>query len=271
MPPSSNPNAKQLIVISDLHMSAQALDDFDLEIEGKFVEFVKKLSSEPQSIELVINGDFLDFVQAPPVDGSGLTGLVSTEGQPLSFTESQSGQKLDAIHDAHPRVFDVLRQFVGAKPDNELTILPGNHDADLFWPSIRANLTRRIGAPDRFRVHLERSYRPAGFPGLWIEHGHQFDRINGFFLGTTERWSSQYPPILRDSHGHERLFECLGTRFLMQFLNRIDREYPYVDNVKPFSVFVRLFAASALVSGYAPLRISIAMWRLLYYLARTGV
>jgi len=262
----------KLVAISDLHMSAQALDDFDPEIEQKFVAFLSWLASGHESVELVINGDFLDFVQAPPVEGVGLSGTISSEGQALSYTEAQSVQKLNAIYAAHPQVFEALRKFLDAKPGHQLTILPGNHDVDLFWPAVRATLKGFVAPTvgERFRVHLERAYRPPAFPGVWIEHGHQFDKINSFFIGVTERWSAATPPILRDSTGTQRLVECLGTRFLIRFLNRLDRDYPYVDNVKPFSVFIRLFAASALVSGYAPLRVAITMWRLLYFLSRTG-
>ncbi len=58
---------------------------------------------------------------------------------------------------------------------------------------------------------------------------------------------------------------------MIRFLNRLDRDSPYVDNVKPFGVFVRLFAASALVSGYASLQAAITVWRLLTYLSLTGI
>lgn len=263
----------KLITISDLHISAQALDDFDPEIESKFVAFLAELASRRDAVELVINGDFLDFVQAPPAEGTALEGISSAEGQPLCFTESQSGEKLEAICKAHPLVFISLSGFLSAKSDNQVTLLPGNHDADLFWPVVQTGLRERLGTrvADRLRVHLERAYKPALFPGLWIEHGHQFDKINSFFLGQLECWSVKKPPILRDQSGRARLIECLGTRFLVRFLNRLDNDYPYVDNVKPFSVFVRLFAASALVSGFASLRVAITMWRLLYFLGQTGI
>ena len=82
----------KLVVISDLHMSAQALDDFDTEIEQKFVLFLSSLKSRPESIELVINGDFLDFVQAPPVEEAGLSlddtrCVMKLTRQPLSLDQ----------------------------------------------------------------------------------------------------------------------------------------------------------------------------------------
>ena len=39
---------------------------------------------------------------------------------------------------------------------------------------------------------------------------------------------------------------------MILFLNDLDRDYPYVDNVKPFSRFLQLFGASALSPGLVP-------------------
>lgn len=265
--------AKKLVVISDLHVSAQVLDDFDAKIESEFKGFISRLASEPDDIELVINGDFLDFVQAPPFEGASLESTALAEGCSLCFTEDQSLAKLNAIYQAHPDVFTILQKFVASRSGNQITILPGNHDADLFWSRVQSSLQQRITAPatGRFKIHLDRVYRPPDFPGVWIEHGHQFDKINSFFVGDEECWSASEPPIFVDKKKCRRLLECLGTRFMIRFLNRLDKDYPYVDNVKPFSVFVRLFAASALVSGYASLSVAVTIWRLLSYLTLTGI
>jgi UDP-2,3-diacylglucosamine pyrophosphatase LpxH len=265
--------ARKLLAISDLHISAQVLDDFDAKIEHEFKRFISSLASETEDIELVINGDFLDFVQAPPYEGDFLESTALAEGCALCFSEDQSLEKLKAIYQAHPDVFTSLQGFLASRSGNQITILPGNHDADLFWTRVQSSLQQRIAAraAERFKIHLERVYRPPDFPGVWIEHGHQFDKINSFFLGDEEFWSASEPPIFVDNKKCRRLLECLGTRFMIRFLNRLDRDYPYVDNVKPFSVFVRLFAASALVSGYASLSVAVTVWRLLSYMASTGI
>ena len=39
---------------------------------------------------------------------------------------------------AHGQVFKSLGEFLDAKPENRLVILPGNHDADFFWEDVRA-------------------------------------------------------------------------------------------------------------------------------------
>jgi metallophosphoesterase superfamily enzyme len=126
-----------VIVISDLHASAGALEDFDSELEGHFVDFLENdLSNRPYPIELVINGDFLDFVQAPPHTGPDLQSK-SQETVPLCFTQLQSREKLAAIHTAHQPSFSALQQFLASNSRNTLVVLPGNHDPDFFWPGVR--------------------------------------------------------------------------------------------------------------------------------------
>lgn len=260
-------------VISDLHVGAGPLDDCDDELELQLVSFLEALAKRPGALELVVNGDFLDFAQAHPWKGHQLE-AESSERIPLCFTEAQSVAKLATIAKEHEAIFNALRGFLQADEGHRLTILPGNHDADFFWPRVRERFMTAI-APEgsawrnRASFHLESVYRPESEPGLWIEHGHQYDPVNSFFINGEPCWSAARPPILVDSTGEERLLECIGTRFLIRFINRIDERYPFVDNVKPFSKFIRLFALSALAPGYGPLSVTASIWALLKYLSQT--
>src|SRR4051812_47846403 len=120
-----------LRVVSDLHISDNPLDDFDDVLQGEFCRFLGGMSTGSGPFELVINGDFLDFVQAPPWEGAALSST-TPEGLPLSFTQEQSLAKLGAIGQRHAPVFEALGTFLAAREDNALTILPGNHDPDFF-------------------------------------------------------------------------------------------------------------------------------------------
>jgi len=261
-----------LIVISDLHASEGDLEDFDQELEGHFVAFLDSFARRAEPTELVLNGDFLDFVQASPFFGSDLE-RTREDGIPLCFTEAQSVEKFEAIQRAHPRMFTALAAFLGARRENRLVILPGNHDADFFWPDVRAKLCAAMcAAPGQVSFCLSRAYRP--FSWLWIEHGHQHDPVNCFFVNGVERWSEERPPIFVGSvagsgEADARLYECTGTRFMIRFLNRLDARFPYVDNVKPFSRFLRIFGASALTPGWGPLDASLSVASMVSYLAGT--
>src|SRR4051794_8079044 len=128
-----------LLVISDLHMGAGPLDDFEPEIEKHFVDFLHEWREADDGAELVVNGDLLDFVQAPPYkgkyNGRELRGK-SEDNVPLCFTEEQSCAKLDAIYCEHKTSFEALGEFLAHRPENHIVILPGNHDADFYWPAV---------------------------------------------------------------------------------------------------------------------------------------
>jgi UDP-2,3-diacylglucosamine pyrophosphatase LpxH len=259
------------VVVSDLHVSSGSLDDFDEELEGHFLRFLGALR-ESGPTELVINGDFLDFVQAGPWQGPELES-VSSDGIPLCFSEDQSRQKLREIYSAHPRLFEGIGLWLASRKSNRLTILPGNHDVDFFWPSIRSECNAMIASRTRcsseqVNFHLDRVFRPRNNPGTWIEHGHQYDSVNRFYPKETHRWGVNEPPIFTDTSGTERLYECIGTRFMIKYLNFLDSMYPFVDNIKPFSRFLKLFGASALVRGQGPLKAAIAVCAMLRYLGQ---
>lgn len=257
-------------VISDLHIGAGKTDDCDLELERSLIQFLKFLNSRNDKVELVINGDFLDFAQAPPYRDPDLRSKTA-EGVPLCFTENQSLKKLESIYEAHHPIFDALRDYLTRNGGNYLVILPGNHDVDFFWPSIRENFIDLIGetlaVSDKLTFHLEPAYYPSGKPTVRIEHGHRYDPCNWFKIDDIEHWGADTPPILKDCSGEERLLECVGTRFLNQFLNRLDEDYPFVDNVKPFSKFLEFFGMSALRPGLGPFKAAVAIWSMLKYLS----
>jgi UDP-2,3-diacylglucosamine pyrophosphatase LpxH len=162
-----------IVVISDLHVGAGILDDFDADIERKFIAFLNNLSKGSRQIELVINGDFLDFVQADPWKSMELRAS-SAEDQFLCFTEQQSLEKLDSILNYHPDVFNTLGRFLAENSRNKICILPGNHDPDLFWQGVRARLREVIGTAaaipvgDRLKFHLGRDL-PAVFSAFCVD------------------------------------------------------------------------------------------------------
>jgi UDP-2,3-diacylglucosamine pyrophosphatase LpxH len=263
----------RLIVISDIHVGSGVLDDCDSELEAALIEFFRELAKDSAPTEVVINGDFLDFAQAEPWQGADLEAKTPA-GTPLCFTEDQSLKKLENIVTTHRQLFDALREYIHSSSDHQILVLPGNHDVDFFWQRIRDKVSAILtnGKPHlahRLRFHLEQVYRPKQCPGVWIEHGHQHDPCNRFFYEGQSRWSGSSRPVLRDKYGVPRLIQCVGTRFLMKFLNFLDAEYPFVDNVKPFSKFLKMFLASSVNPGFGPLKATIAYWGFLRFLGNS--
>jgi len=240
---SKSPNAK-VFVISDVHIGAGELDDFAPDIEARLLQFLDWLAQLPDAVELVINGDFFDFATAEPWDNPQLESTTH-DGLPLCFTEEQSGSKLEEIIAAHGPVFDSLAKLLESNLDNTITILPGNHDADLFWPKVRQRIYERLAASagansdavtKRFVFMLERKYVLEKWGHrYWIEHGHQHDPPNSFFPNGEERWSAAAPPIFLDTDKQPRLYECPGTLGLVRYLNRWRRKYHSLSYIKPYS------------------------------------
>jgi len=228
----------RVVVVSDVHIGAGEIDDFKPELENHFVRFLDQLAVSPQPLELIINGDCFDFATASPFDDPQLESRTAWQA-PLCFTEAQSCRKLQNMVESHGQVFDALARLL-AQPSHSMTILPGNHDADLFWRDVRSNLLRAIeergGTSERVRFVLERAcvVERSG-KRHWIEHGHQHDPINSFFVGGQERWSFSAPPILMDAMGHERLYECPGTLGLVRYINGWRKCYQSIGYIKPNS------------------------------------
>jgi UDP-2,3-diacylglucosamine pyrophosphatase LpxH len=62
---------ERAVIISDLHVGAGPLDDCDHELDALLTSFIEEIARQDH-VELIIAGDFLDFVQAPPWEGNQL-------------------------------------------------------------------------------------------------------------------------------------------------------------------------------------------------------
>lgn len=217
-----------VIVISDLHLgggSADPGDDhvFDQQQLAGFIDSLRA-SDDGQAgrIELYINGDFLEFAQV----GQHLYTLRSADAW---CSEGESRAKLRLILDGHPEVFRALKAFSTA--GNRVSLAAGNHDVDLFWEGVQADL-RAAAGPIDFVLGADWTSR---FDGrLRIAHGHQHDLANRF-----RRWAQ---PFVSGPDGQKRLEMCPGTLFMVKFVNWLEGNYPFADNIKPVSALWRVLA-----------------------------
>src|SRR5262249_1702459 len=123
-----------LRIISDLHVGAGVLDDCDAALEQEISRFFTDTAKTNVPTEIVINGDFIDFVQADPWNVQ--LEAVSADGVPLCHDLATSLDKLAHVAAAHSAIFQAAGSFLDANADNRLTIVPGNHDADFFFRQI---------------------------------------------------------------------------------------------------------------------------------------
>ena len=217
-----------VIVISDLHLGGGSADPGDDHVfdQQKLAGFIDTLwaSDDGQAgrIELYINGDFLEFAQV----GQHLYTLRSADAW---CSEGESRAKLKLILDGHPEVFRALKAFSAA--GNRVTLAAGNHDVDLFWEGVQADL-RAAAGPIDFVLGADWTSR---FDGrLRIAHGHQHDLANQF-----RHWAH---PFVSGPDGQKRLEMCPGTLFMVKFVNWLEGNYPFADNIKPVSALWRILA-----------------------------
>ncbi len=210
------------LVISDLHLGlgrtidggiTNSLEEFFF--GDKLAEFLHYYTSgeyREHDVELVINGDFLNFLQ------------VDYRGHHLTvITESVSLEKLKNMVKGHPEVFKALRNFVGDEK-HSIAYVVGNHDQCMLWPATRAYLNEVVGRPIRFKniVYF--------FDGVHVEHGHMHEAANRidpkrFFL------KKNLPePILNLP---------FGSHFFVDYVLKIKKIYPHIDKVRPFQAMIR--------------------------------
>ncbi|MGE3520560.1 MAG: hypothetical protein AB7J63_16575, partial [Vicinamibacterales bacterium] len=204
------------VVVSDLHMgAADAYDDF-VDANGEFAAFIDELTESEDGrqgrIELLINGDFLELAQVNP----DAYRLGSAE---FWCSEGESLLKLTPVLDGHANVFQAISRFHAAK--NQCTLFAGNHDVELYWPKVQAMLSARAGA---LRFELGKVWYSRYGGRLRLSHGHMFDPANSF-----ENWEHPF----RQAHDGLRLEMCAGTMFMVKFVNWMEHEYPFADNIHP--------------------------------------
>lgn len=222
MEPSAQPPRKIKLIISDLHLGKgrsladggiNSLEEFYF--GEKLTEFIHYYSTgvyRDYEIEIVINGDFLNFLQ------------VDYHGHYLTvITESIALEVLKSIINGHQNVFKALAEFA-TKPNHSITYIVGNHDQAMIWPACRDYLNSVVGAPIKYKniVYF--------FDGVHVEHGHMHEAANRvdpkkFFLK-----KDLAEPILNLP---------FGSHFFVELVLKIKQKYPHVDKIRPFAKMVR--------------------------------
>jgi UDP-2,3-diacylglucosamine pyrophosphatase LpxH len=148
-----------VVFVSDSHIGGDpGCDGFESprELEALFVE----LAGRQGPVELILAGDFFDFLQIGAVP----------EGKDRAALTMERPEYLD--------LFAALKRF-RATEGKRVIYLPGNHDAESFWnPQIQATLRGR-GLVDEFAYYYLASVETGqGRRIIYCEHGNQFDPEN---------------------------------------------------------------------------------------------
>jgi UDP-2,3-diacylglucosamine pyrophosphatase LpxH len=230
-------SGKFKIIVSDLHLSAghaaegNPLEDFGSDQE--FASLLDGLAAESErdgaEVELIVNGDAFEMLQVPNV-----TQFQPDEVYPPptyhSSSEADSVLKMAIIIAAHQLFFDALKRFVQpGPPRRHVTFVKGNHDINLHWDGVQAAIRQAVGATGpRLRLATFEERRVSR-EGIYVEHGNQYaeivDRIND----------------MEEPHDHEnpdQLAIPLGSWFVMDVFNIVERQRYWIDGVKPITSLV---------------------------------
>ena len=157
--------ARRVFVISDLHIGG--LPPAMMSAPDRLAAFIESLPSRLQpdeQLELVINGDFVDFLAIEPCEA--WTSSSDRAREKLLKTVRAS---------TFTPVFDALGRLVAA--GHRLTILLGNHDLELAIPAVRDSLLDALEATPH-QVHCVFDGAAYRIGGALIEHGNRYDVAN---------------------------------------------------------------------------------------------
>ena len=148
-----------VVFVSDSHIGGDpGCDGF--ESPGELEALFEELGRHEGPVELILAGDFFDFLQI---------GFVP---------EGKNRASLTIERPEYERLFSALGRFREAE-GKRVIYLPGNHDAESFWnPEIQETLRER-GLVDEFAYYYLASMEIGGERRvIYCEHGNQLDPAN---------------------------------------------------------------------------------------------
>ena len=236
------------LVISDTHIGAGGreqgnnLEDFISDAEfGRWIHAVVRESNRDNvDMELIINGDWIEFLQIPAVDKFEPYRLYEITDY-ASYTEAEALQRLEIVHGWHPSIFLGLSDFLNQGPPRRtVTILFGNHDPEVAYPAVQTRLRQLINATGEDKNLVSIGSRRYFKDGVFIEHGNAYvEEVNRF----TDP-DNPFAP-----HNPSQVERPPGSHFVTHFFNQLEWERPWVDGVHPLTSL--LFYALAFEPSFA--------------------
>lgn len=227
--------ARRLFVISDLHIGGAYAANPETPSRGfrictrvdRLASFVKGLPrpTDREAVELVINGDFVDFLAEPVSSTAGSTG----DENWVPFVESgdDAATVLSKIAKRDAPLFDALREFL--RSGGRLTLVLGNHDIELSLPAVRQELENVLDSLGR-DLHFVYDGQAYSVGPVLIEHGNRYDAWNVVQHDALRRLRSSQSRGERRKTGFEA---PAGSHLVAGVMNKVKESFPFVDLLKP--------------------------------------
>jgi UDP-2,3-diacylglucosamine pyrophosphatase LpxH len=219
------PTFDELFVVSDIHMGGPA--GFQMfNMGSRLGNFIRSLAVHhpKKDVGLVMNGDIFDS-------------LAEDEDGYIAFQDAESMIARIAKDPAFEPVWNGLSSFV-QKPKRHLVLVMGNHDLELAFPNVQFLVRHRIAAGDPLALgRIAFFANGAGFSCMvggarvLCTHGNEVDDWN---IVDQESLSDLASAINADRfYPLSEWRPNAGTRLVVDVINAIKREYPFVDLLKP--------------------------------------
>ena len=233
------PTFDEAYVVSDLHIggapglqmfaSTERFNEFVSYLERRLAELRrtrKNAGGRDAELLLVINGDFVDFLAEQERDY-----FLVTQGLSLLHRIMENA-------DRFPGVTKALQRFV-AKTGSHLVVVLGNHDLELALPECREAFVQIVTENNparRSRVELcfegwGYRFQVAGKKALCL-HGNETDMHNFTRYDELDRIQREIALLGRSEFGL-RWKPSAGTQFVVDAVNPLKKQHPFVDLMHP--------------------------------------
>lgn len=211
----------ELYIVSDLHLGGYPADKQIFKQSAEFEVLIAELFGRPKKkqVGLVLNGDVVDFLAVPEPDYFDPLGAV--------------GKLDDIARDASfLPVFDALRNYLKV-PNRHLIITLGNHDLELALPRVREFLLQTLAqGSSEARARISLAFDREGFrckvgkANVVCVHGNDVDTWNKTDFARLEQ-------VSLDPASGQGWIPNAGSQLVIDVINDVKNEHPYVDLLKP--------------------------------------
>ncbi len=188
----------------------------DFKEDERFAQLIrtKAAANSADEVHLIFNGDIFDLLKVP---------VMGTF--PELIGERLAKIKLQRCLRGHPVFIKAVSAFL--KHENAVVhFQPGNHDMEFFFTGVQQLFCRALTGHDehpRVRFHARDPFWE--LDGVQFHHWHQFEAIHAMDFARLTLPRPNREPILNLPW---------GSLFVLNVVNELVRERPYLDKVHPF-------------------------------------
>jgi UDP-2,3-diacylglucosamine pyrophosphatase LpxH len=220
--------SRTILFVSDLHLGAgsfvngrrNVLEEFHS--DEQFIDFLHYYSTgtfEHECVELIINGDFFDFLAVPYVR------YFDDE----FWSEKAAFAKYDMILQAHRPLIDAIVAFCSV-PSKKIVYILGNHDAEFVFDSLRTHFLSLFPQDVRENFIFHMSLKPyVPVDGVLVRHGHEFEM--GHYYHPQDS-------IMYSDEGEGYFLAPWGSYYVTRVLNKFKEEKVTVNQVRPIRTYL---------------------------------